>query len=203
MLFYCQLLSLFLDADWFSCCVNLVSGCHRGKCQFVKICINRLFLIAIYCQKVTNKKINSAREDASMVSSYYKISKTIYVSRECEWNSRVEGKQPLRHPRKSDAVVIPASIPGGLFHLLRADPNVVLSLKTEATTPHYRLRVRLYSFSASLYGSSVSPSPQRGSRFNPHVFCILGSFSASLYPPFFISLVQSHSTPAGHNTRYP
>lgn len=124
-------------------------------------------------------------------------------------------KQPLRHPPKSDAVIIPANIPDGLFHLLRADPNVVLSLKTEATTPHYRLSVRLY---LSLSSGSVSPS-----RSTTRDFASTGrglahanllyprSFPSTPfpYPPFFIPLdrpranYDPHSTPAGHNTRYP
>lgn len=111
-----------------------------------------------------------------------------------EWASLESLKQSLRHPPKSDAVVIPASIPDSLFHLLRADPNVVLSLKTEATAPHYRLSVRLY---LSLPSGSVSPS-----RSTTRDFASAGrglahanllyprSFPSTPfpYPPFFIPL---------------
>lgn len=124
------------------------------------------------------------------------------------------GKRPIRRPRKSDAVVIPANIPDGLFHLLRADPNVALSLKTEATTtPHYRLSVRL---NLSRPSGSVSPSCSSTTRLR--LQADRGLTHAAPYPRSSLStpLLRSpflyrprqfardpHSTPAGHNTRYP
>lgn len=124
---------------------------------------------------------------AVTTTNYYKMLETICVSRECEWNSRVEvseGGQPLRQPGKSDAVVIPVNISGGLFHLLRADPNVVLSLKTEATAPHYRLSVCASILPVFLwlrFSFALLHDEKRlrlgGSRFNPRI----------LYPRSFLN----------------
>lgn len=97
------------------------------------------------------------------------------------------GKRPIRRPRKSDAVVIPANIPDGLFHLLRADPNVALSLKTEATTaPHYRLSVRL---NLSRPSGSVSPSCSSTTRLR--LRADRGLTHAAPYPP----VLSQHAAP--------
>lgn len=105
----------------------------------------------------------------------------ICVSQKYEWNLRIEvseGEQSLRHPCKSDAVVILANISAGLFHLLRADLNAVLSLKTETTAPH-RPSVRASIFPVLRFFFALFASASRGLA---HAFCILGPFSERRFP---------------------
>ena len=115
---------------------------------------------------------------------------------------------PTTYPHKFDAVVI--SLQTSLvvyYHLLGADPNV-LSLKTEATAPHYRLSMHLYlsrPFKASFL-PRVSPRRDFASRSIANTLCILSLFSVAclnpfLYPPRPLRAIRTlHPRGTTHGT---
>lgn len=106
--------------------------------------------------------------------------------------SRVEvskGGQPLRRiPVNPTQLLSPRTFLVVYYHLLGADPNVVLSLKTEATAPHYRLSVRLYlSRQLRLRFSLVFLDDESLPRGLAHTLCILSLFSVACLYPFLYS----------------
>jgi len=146
-----------------------------------------------------------------MLINYYSMTWKLFAHRENTNKIRVEvakGGQPLWHiPINPTQLLSPQTSLMVYYHLLGADPNVVLSLKTEATAPHY-LSMRLYL--SRPFKAPFLP------RVSPKRYFTSRSLANTLYPQSFLSRLpislslspspvarNSHSTPAGHNTRYP